>query len=60
MLASRKTIDYLQNDKNPAEAKAWGEKGIRTGPDFIKDRLIDKEALGPSTAKTVLAKKKDE
>jgi len=50
--SNRKTIDYLQNSKDPKKAEEWGNTAIRTGPEFIKERLIDKEALsGPKKEK---------
>jgi hypothetical protein len=48
---NRKTLDYIHNDKDPEQAKAWASTAIHSGPDFLKSRMIDKEALSKKVEK---------
>jgi len=39
----RSTIDYVENNKDPAPAVAWGQTAFHKGPQFIRERLIKRE-----------------
>lgn len=47
--SNRSTIDYLQNDKDPEQAKSWAQSAFRQGPGVIQGlKIVNKPATGSS------------
>lgn len=36
----RSTIDYVENERDPAAAEKWGNSAFHKGPQFIRNNLI--------------------
>ncbi|KAH9255298.1 hypothetical protein BASA81_006738 [Batrachochytrium salamandrivorans] len=36
----RSTVDYVENNRDPKAAEAWGNSAFHKGPEFIRKNLI--------------------